>query len=316
MLELSTRLSLEVIISRRKERESEYTTGEVDTEGDTQFVELRDFPEEVYARAHARIVTHAQTLGACSGASVNSPASSFRHSGVERRKHVQWDNFYKRNESRFFKDRHYLTKAFPELRQSLQTLRHVHVLEAGCGAANAVLPLLQKHTNLSATVVDYAARAVELVKAKEEYDGRRLQAYVRDICQDLRLPCHFHFATMIFVLSAVSPKDMRSAVENVVNALLPGGFLLFRDYGLGDMAQLRFDTDQALSHGFYVRQDGTCSFFFTLEGLRWLFVEQCGLEEVSAKYIRRKVVNHREQKEMLRVFVNACFRKPKPADPS
>ena len=64
-------------------------------------------------------------------------------------------------------------------------------------------------------------------------------------------------ASMIFVLSAIHPEKFISALENVASVLKTGGFLIFRDYGLYDMAQIRFGKGNKLAENFYVRQDGT-----------------------------------------------------------
>ncbi len=46
--------------------------------------------------------------------------------------------------------------------------------------------------------------------------------------------------------------------------LRPDGLLLFRDYGLYDHAMLRFSAGHKLSDNFYVRQDGTRAYYFSL----------------------------------------------------
>jgi len=83
-------------------------------------------------------------------------------------------------------------------------------------------------------------------------------------------------ATLIFVLSAIHPEKMQKALEQIFKVLVwsicglryhsASTFYLkqvFRDYGLYDHAMLRFKSGNKLGKNFYVRQDGTRSFFFS-----------------------------------------------------
>lgn len=71
-----------------------------------------------------------------------------------------WDLFYKRNETRFFRDRHWIAHEFPELLG-----REMRVFEVGCGVGNFLFPLLELNPLLSVVGCDISPRAVELFKA-------------------------------------------------------------------------------------------------------------------------------------------------------
>lgn len=74
-----------------------------------------------------------------------------------------WDLFYKRNETRFFKDRHWTTREFEEL---LSLGKNGGVLfEVGCGVGNLFYPLLEDGLNIDKIYAcDLSTRAVDLVK--------------------------------------------------------------------------------------------------------------------------------------------------------
>jgi tRNAThr (cytosine32-N3)-methyltransferase len=56
---------------------------------------------------------------------------------------------------------------------------------------------------------------------------------------------------LIFVLSALHPREWAAAARNVHSMLKPGGKVLFRDYGRYDMPQLRFKKNRMLEDNFY-----------------------------------------------------------------
>lgn len=89
----------------------------------------------------------------------------------EARKH--WDLFYKRNETRFFRDRRWTTREFAELVGDVenQTDRRV-LLEVGCGVGNFVYPLIEEKRNFYIHACDFSPRAVEFVKSNSLYDEK------------------------------------------------------------------------------------------------------------------------------------------------
>lgn len=48
------------------------------------------------------------------------------------------------------------------------------------------------------------------------------------------------FVTMIFFLSAIHPKEHSKVIKKIAERMKVGGCLLFRDYGLFDLAMMRF----------------------------------------------------------------------------
>ncbi|KAL4436878.1 hypothetical protein ABPG75_004017 [Micractinium tetrahymenae] len=222
-----------------------------------------------------------------------------------------WDLFYRRNETRFFKDRHYFAAEFPQL------LTAGSVLEVGCGVGNSLFPLLELNPGATLYACDFAPSAVDLVKAHQLYRqhggrGGRVTAFVADITADdltASVPAaSIDVATMIFVLSAVAPEAMPRALRAVAATLRPGGQLLFRDYAAGDLAQGRLagqGRQQRLADGCYVRWDGTLAYYFSQAGLRCL-LEEAGFRVDSLRHVGKLFENRKTGERMDRRFLQAA----------
>jgi methyltransferase-like protein 6 len=219
-----------------------------------------------------------------------------------------WHQFYKRNEDRFFKDRHYLHVVFPELAPSSMPSPKT-LLEVGCGVGNALLPLVELDPALVVHAIDIAPSAIAILKEHKLYDTTgRIKAHTCDIVHDeIPVPLiSMDNVLCMFVLSAISPKYHSEAIRKLAATIKCGGHLLLRDYGRYDEAQLRFSKGSKLFENFYVRQDGTCSYFFDKDELADL-CKAHGLAVLENEYICRQYANRQHKKARYRVWVHARF---------
>ncbi|OXB65924.1 hypothetical protein ASZ78_002672, partial [Callipepla squamata] len=240
--------------------------------------------------------------------------SDFKQLKLEKEAQKNWDLFYKRNSTNFFKDRHWTTREFQELKACREFVdQKLTILEAGCGVGNCLFPLLEEDVNIFAYACDFSPRAVEYVKKNALYDTERCKVFQCDLTKDdllENIPADsVDVVTLIFVLSAIHPDKMHLVLKNIYKVLKPGKCVLFRDYGLYDHAMLRFKSGSKLGENFYVRQDGTRSYFFTAEFLSQLFRAE-GYEEVVNEYVHRETVNRKEDLRVPRVFLQSKFQKP------
>lgn len=250
----------------------------------------------------------------------NTTVSDFWRDKYEREAAKNWDLFYKRNTTNFFKDRHYLDKEFPEISEAPNDGRVFRILmEFGCGVGNSFFPLLEKYQHLFVFACDFSKRAIELVQSNPEYHAERCNAFVCDLTSDQSLPVEtlgkVDIATMIFVLSAISPEKMLQTLVKVNSALRPGGVLVIRDYGRYDMAQLRFKPGNMISDSFYVRGDGTRAYYFTIEEISKL-LKEAGFSVDNAEYHRKTIINRKQEKEMRRVWIQVKCHRPDFSDHS
>ncbi|KAL6709671.1 hypothetical protein ACN47E_001099 [Coniothyrium glycines] len=212
-----------------------------------------------------------------------SPVNDFDRSRYNAQPEKWWNQFYKNNKTNFFKNRKWLAQEFPILNEiGAENGPEAVVLEVGAGAGNSAFPILHnsKNPRLKIHACDFSKKAVELIRSNEAYDTRYIQADVWDVAappdaENGGLPPGLREGSvdvvlMIFIFSALAPAQWDQAVRNVWRVLKPGGQVLFRDYGRGDLAQVRFKKGRYLEENFYVRGDGTRVYFFDkdeLEGI-------------------------------------------------
>ncbi|GAB2211435.1 hypothetical protein Droror1_Dr00024748 [Drosera rotundifolia] len=258
-----------------------------------------------------------------------------------------WSEFHTRHSSgKFFKERRYLLKEFPEL---VSCPDHSMVLEVGCGNGSTVLPILRGKAKVTVYACDCSAEALE--RAKENIEAANLSGSVDRfvsfscdfaldgfpkwlVCYPSRgalseksiLQCSgnegmeesngtsrffggMDFVTLIFTLSAVPHQMMPRAIAECFSVLKPGGLLLFRDYGLYDMTMFRFGPEKQLGFREYLRSDGTLSYFFSSDVVSDLFTG-AGFIKLELDYCCVKSVNRLRGKCMRRVWVHGKFQKP------
>lgn len=254
--------------------------------------------------------------------------SDFQRDKLNKDAKKNWDLFYKRNGDRFFKNRYWTRHEFHELFETHHSGPGLnrYLLEVGCGCGDFVLPLLEsgdsveEPKNLFIYCCDISNEAIEILKSKPLYkdnNPKRIKAFSADITQDqerLLAETEGHsmdIISLIFVLSALDPKHMKQALENLYHLLKPEiGIVLFRDYAIYDKAMLRFGENSKICDRFYVRQDGTRAYFFSKEQLVSLF-ESCNFQCQSIDYVIRETINNATKDRFSRIFVQAKFTKSK-----
>lgn len=112
-----------------------------------------------------------------------SIVSDFKKLKLEAEARKNWDLFYKRNTTNFFKDRHWTVREFDELVSFPENSNKI-LLEVGCGVGNFLFPLLDLHPGLFIYACDFSARAVEFVKSDSRFQPVRMKAFTCDITQD------------------------------------------------------------------------------------------------------------------------------------
>ncbi|KAI2608365.1 methyltransferase [Hypoxylon fragiforme] len=269
-----------------------------------------------------------------------SPVSDFDKHRFNSDPAKWWNLFYKNNTANFFKNRKWLQQEFPILdKVTAEDAGPVTILEVGAGAGNTAFPILASNKNpkLKVHACDFSKKAVEVMRSHEAYNQDFMQADVWDAASDELPPgleeSSVDVVLMVFIFSALSPRQWEQAVRNIYRVLKPGGEVCFRDYGRGDLAQVRFKKGRYLEENFYIRGDGTRVYFFEKDELAEIWtgvtaVPQDGTEADETKESiesklakeslfeveelgvdRRMLVNRAKRLKMYRCWLQGRFRK-------
>ncbi|KAI1106134.1 methyltransferase [Jackrogersella minutella] len=266
-----------------------------------------------------------------------SPVSDFDKNRFNSDPAKWWNLFYKNNTANFFKNRKWLQQEFPILEKvTSENAGPVTLLEVGAGAGNTAFPILANNKNprLKVHACDFSKKAVEVMRSHEEYNTDLMQADVWDAAGEDLPPgleeSSVDVVLMIFIFSALSPKQWEQAVRNIYRVLKPGGEVCFRDYGRGDLAQVRFKKGRYLEENFYIRGDGTRVYFFEKDELAsiWTGASTIPEDEVADETTkevnemksalfdieelgvdRRMLVNRARKLKMYRCWMQGRFRK-------
>lgn len=233
---------------------------------------------------------------------INDKISQYWHQKYRKDLGKNWNLFYARNTTNFFRDRHWIAQEFPELMQGGV------VFEVGCGVGNFGFPLLEDAgAGISKFYgCDISPKAIELFQKNDAFDAKKMQVFVADITQELlvhKIPAKsVNIATSIFVLSALPPETLPFVIKNVWECLAPGGRWFIRDYAENDAAQLRFDpTKSRLQRNLFVRQDGTLAHYFDQEELLELLKPH--FRVIECKEIQSRTQNRKENLDLERRFI-------------
>jgi len=251
-----------------------------------------------------------------------TPVSDFDRKRFNEHPEKWWDLFYKQKTSTFFKDRKWLAQEFPVLKNMTEADAGPKVvLEVGAGAGNTAFPILRMNQNphLKLHAVDFSKKAVETMRGVEEYSQCNgiMSADVWDAAGE-ELPSGLEEGSvdvviMIFIFSALNPMQWKQTVYNINRLLKPGGEVLFRDYGRGDLAQVRFKAGRWMEENFYVRGDGTRVYFFEQAELESIWAERFEIKDLDVD--RRLIVNRQRRIKMYRCWIQGRFCKKADAMP-
>lgn len=247
--------------------------------------------------------------------------SSRKQPGVGAEYSDEWESFHHAHATgRFFKEKRYLTMAFPRLKEAYVSEhcgKPLHTIgEIGCGCGSALIPVLRDNPHAIAVACDVSSTAIDVfesVCSSAGIERDRIRLFVHSSGSPSQSPFEassLDTMMIIFTLSAFHPDEMQRVLKEAWVSLKGDGVVLFRDYGLYDMAQLRFHGSQLVdeSNLVYRRADGTLSNFFSVEFLKEQF-SLAGFKTIECRYVTTYVRNKKKQITLKRVYVHGVFQK-------
>ncbi|KAJ5069594.1 methyltransferase-related [Anaeramoeba ignava] len=289
------------LISRVTKQEMEELIQKQNTAG--REIELAEIPEEYLAKAKKLLSEETtSTITERWANKYKEESSKF------------WDKFYKSNKDHAFKDRNYFYQAlFEELleKERFKDQERVALLDIGCGTGSTMFPLLRRTKKLDFYGIDLSPKALQLLKENPEFDSERVKnVFVHDITKsDIPdLPeKSFDIVTLIFTLSAIHPDHYVPVFRRLKKMLKPNGVIVFRDYAVYDLSQLRFNQkENKLSENLYVRWTGTLSYFFSTEVIAKI-ASETEFKLLKNQYTSRQILNRKKCLVMHRIWIEALF---------
>lgn len=262
---------------------------------------------------------------------VDTDATAARALALAADSAAHWDAFHSRHAGSFFRPRQYITRAFP----CLLTARSVY--EMGCGNGSNVWPLLDL-TRARVYASDTSPAAIALLRRHPRYaavaaeggaDARLVAFVAGGAATPLSSVAAAHFSPvtddigatptlppvgtcdavlLTFVASAVLPSARGALFAAAAAALAPGGALCFRDYAVGDLAELRAPPQCVLAPHLHARADGTLAGYVTPEEVT-AELEAAGLRVAEARVACVLNGNRATGAVMRRAWVHALAHK-------
>lgn len=238
---------------------------------------------------------------------LNNKMGEFKLKKLEIEAQKNWDRFYRRNSSKFFKDRNWTKIEIESFCKELNLNDQLIFIDAGCGCGNTIFPLIACFPNWAFYGIDFSKNAIDLLHERSSKMNLKVMTKVADLTSNTSID--FPLADMIsliFVLSSISKCHHKKVINNVKAMVKSDGCVIFRDYGAFDHSMLRFDRNSMISDRFYARQDGTRAYYFYTDELREIF-EDCGFQTIKCDYVFRKTENFKEEICIERTFIEGIF---------
>ena len=265
------------------------------------FHDQRDFDWAEHAAQFKQLLDSRVTLSSCDGCGLDEQA-------------LYWERSFEAGTARRnFKERRYLLRQFPLLERE-----QLRVLEVGCGTGSSVLPILKGNASAHVFASDPSQSAVRITRELSELAGvgERLTTSVAATTASTTGGTGFastpqvDVALLVFTLSAIaSDVARRELTRALASALSPGGYLLFRDYGLFDVRMVKdAATSPQVARGTFLRPGGSVRHYWSVEEVSAL-ASDAGLAVAEARYCCTRLRNRRRGTVLDRVFVHAVLRK-------